>query len=177
MKFDSLIARKYFHFTLMALVTALTVPISQMILRGYVMANISTIEAGWWEGMNRISNLYLLVVTTSFSVYYLPKLSELENKRDIKYEIVKAYKVVIPTLLFLFTLVYLLRFIVIRVLYTPEFLPMEELFIWQLVGDLFKVSSWLLAFVMIAKSMTKAFIITEFYFPLFILELDYGLSV
>ncbi|MCC8142835.1 MAG: hypothetical protein LIO97_02180 [Tannerellaceae bacterium] len=141
------------------------------------MANISTIEAGWWEGMNRISNLYLLVVTTSFSVYYLPKLSELENKRDIKYEIVKAYKVVIPTLLFLFTLVYLLRFIVIRVLYTPEFLPMEELFIWQLVGDLFKVSSWLLAFVMIAKSMTKAFIITEFYFPLFILELDYGLSV
>jgi PST family polysaccharide transporter len=38
---------------------------------------------------------------------------------------------------------------------------MRDLFFWQLIGDFFKITSWLLAFLMIAKSMTKEFIITE----------------
>ena len=63
-----------------------------------------------------------------------------------------------------FGLIYLMRSIVIRVLYTPEFLPMADLFVWQLTGDFFKICSWLLAFLMIAKSMTKTFIATEIIF-------------
>jgi PST family polysaccharide transporter len=50
------------------------------------------------------------------------------------------------------------------VIYTPDFLPMERLFGWQLAGDLFKIASWLLAYIMAAKAMTMAFIITEIVF-------------
>ena len=78
----------------------------------------------------------------------------------------KAYKVIIPILLVSFTLVYLLRTVVIRILFTPEFLPMENLFFWQLTGDFFKICSWLLSFLMVAKSMTKAFVSTEVLFSL-----------
>lgn len=72
------------HYTLMALTTAATVPVSQMLLRGYVISEISPVEAGWWEGMNRISHMYLMVITSSFSVYYLPRLSELKDSVEIK---------------------------------------------------------------------------------------------
>ena len=165
-KLDGVLARKYFRYTLMTLTTAATVPASQMMLRGYVISEISPVEAGWWEGMNRISGMYLMVITSSFSVYYLPRLSELTDRLELRREIFKAYKVIVPMLLAGFTLVYLLRYVVIRILFTPEFLPMENLFAWQMAGDFFKICSWLLAFLMVAKSMTKTFISTEILFSM-----------
>lgn len=172
-KFDKVIARKYFRYTLMTLATAATVPVSQLLLRGYVISNISSVEAGWWEAMNRISNMYLMVITTSFSVYYLPRLSEIKDKIELRNEIFKAYKIIVPVLLLGFIAVYFSRFIVIRVLFTKEFLSMENLFIWQLIGDFFKICSWLLAYLMIAKAMTRIYITTEIIFSLLFVFLGF----
>ena len=38
---------------------------------------------------------------------------------------------------------------------------MSELFIWQLGGDLFKIATWLIYFIFLAKAKTKHFIATE----------------
>lgn len=165
-KFNHSLSKKYFRYSLMALTTAAMVPVSQMLLRGYVISEISPVEAGWWEAMNRISSMYLMVFTTSFSVYYLPHLSELTDRTELRREIFRSYKIIVPMLLVGFTLIYLSRFIIIRVLFTPDFLPMENLFLWQLLGDFFKLSGWLLAFLMVAKSMTKIFMLTEVFFTL-----------
>ena len=43
---------------------------------------------------------------------------------------------------------------------------MDSLFIWQLLGDFFKIASWLLSFLMLAKARTKAFVTTEILFGL-----------
>ena len=43
---------------------------------------------------------------------------------------------------------------------------MECLFSWQLTGDLFKICSWLLSFIMVAKARIKLFITTEIVFTL-----------
>lgn len=165
-EFNHSVSKKYFRYSLMTLTTAAVVPVSQMLLRGYVISEISPVEAGWWEAMNRISNMYLMVVTTSFSVYYLPRLSELTDRMELRREIFRSYKIIVPMLFIGFAIIYLLRFIVVRVLFTPDFLPMENLFLWQLLGDFFKLCSWLLAFLMVAKSMTKMFMLTEVIFSL-----------
>lgn len=167
------VASMYFRYTLMTLVSAMTVPVIQMLLRGYVMAEISPVEAGWWEGMNRISNMYLMVITSSFGVYYLPRLSELKDPADIRHEIFKAYKVIVPMLLAGFVVVYFLRFFIIRLVFTPEFMPMQHLFAWQMAGDFFKICSWLLAYQMLAKAMTRLFMATEIIFGLTYLGLGY----
>jgi len=167
------IAWKYFRFSLMSITTAMTAPVIQMLLRGHVMAEISPVEAGWWEGMNRISNMYLMVITSSFSVYYLPRLSELKDPVEIRHEIFKAYKVIVPMLLAGFVVIYFLRFFIIRLLFTPEFLPMQQLFAWQMAGDFFKICSWLLAYMMVAKAMTRLFVSTEIIFGLTYLGLGY----
>lgn len=163
-RFSKIITKKYFNYTLMAMATASTLPVSQMLLRGYVITQISLVEAGWWEAMNRLSNMYLMIITTSFSVYYFPRVSELTGKRELRHEIGKAYKVIVPILLIGFTLIYLLRMVIIQVLFTPEFYPMEKLFVWQLLGDFFKICSWILSILLVAKSMTKAFVATEIIF-------------
>ena len=163
-RFSAPVARKYMQYTLMTLVSISVVPVSQLILRGYVMTHISELQAGWWEAMNRLSNMYLIVITSSFGIYYLPRLSELQTRTELRREILKAYGVIIPALVAGFISIYLCRMTVIRILFTPEFYPMEQLFAWQLSGDLFKIGSWLLAFLMLAKSRTLAFISTEIIF-------------
>ena len=156
------IVRQYFQFSIMTLVSTACVPVSQLLLRTNVISMLSVEQAGWWEGMNRISHMYLMVITSSFGVYYLPRLSEIKNKYGLKREILKSYAVVIPLLIVGFSIIYIFRHLIIRILFSPEFYPMEKLFIWQLMGDIFKISSWLLSFLMLAKAKTKLFVITEF---------------
>lgn len=172
-KFSTPTAKKYLQYTLMALVSAACVPVVQLLLRGNVISQLSLEQAGWWEGMNRISNMYLMVITSSFSVYYLPRLSEIQDRYGLKREIFKAYAVIVPMLLAGFTAIWFLRFFVIRLLFTPEFMPMERLFGWQMLGDFFKICSWLLAYLMLAKARTALYVSTEIVFSLLYLVLGF----
>lgn len=165
-KYDKETTQKYLKYSLMAFVSLALVPVSQMLMRGYVISEISITEAGWWEGINRISNMYLSVLTTSIGVYYLPKLSEIKDNYELRYEIFRCYKVFIPILLLATFSIYALRNFIIWLLFTPAFYPMENLFIWQLLGDFFKIASWLLAYLMVAKAKTILFITTEILFTL-----------
>ena len=155
------IIKKYFHYSLMAISTAATVPFAQLYLRSYIISNISIKEAGLWEGMNKLSGMYLLIITTSLSVYYLPKLSELKTNFELRNEIFKVYKLILPFLTIGLLIIFFLKKYIILILFTEDFLSMTSLFFYQLFGDFFKIASWILAFNMIAKSMTKTFVLTE----------------
>lgn len=50
---------------------------------------------------------------------------------------------------------------VIRLLYTAEFGPAVEILRWQLLGDILKVLSWPLGFVLVASGAGKTFVLTE----------------
>lgn len=171
-KIDTMIARHYLKYTLMALTTAATVPVSQLLIRTYVISNLSIVEAGYWEGMNKLSSVYLLLITTSLSVYFLPKLSELKTDHELRNEIFRAYKIIMPALFVGIIIIYFLRFNLIEMLFSKSFYPMAKLFLFQLMGDFFKIGSWLLAFNMIAKSMTTTFIISEILYSLLFVVLS-----
>lgn len=165
-KLDKEVVKKYFNYSLMTLTTLALVPVSRMFLRGYVISEISATEAGIWEGMNNISTMYLNVLVSSLSIYYLPRMSELSNPKELHNELFHCYKFVIPILLVLGVAIFLLRDFIIWFLFTPEFESMRNLFSWQLIGDFFKMCSWLLAYIMVAKAKTKAYITTEVVFTL-----------
>lgn len=159
-KFSKDAAIKLSKYSLMALVSALAIPFSQLTVRNFLINN-SLHEAGLWSGMTNISNMYLLVITTSLSVYYLPKLSGLKSDNEIRQEVGAVYKLLIPFLLIASTLIYLLRRIIISILFTDEFLPMEELFGFQMIGDILKMSTWVLGYILVAKAMAFTYVIVE----------------
>lgn len=165
--FSTTAAKKLGGYSLMALASAILMPASQIFIRDYISQHplpgeTGLFEAGLWEAVNKISIMYLLVVTTSLSVYYLPRLTELKTTQALRGEIFQVYKLLIPFLLISTIAIWLCRYIVIQILYTPEFLPMEKFFMYQLPGDIFKMAGWVLGYVMIARSMTKAYIFFEF---------------
>ncbi|WP_339657180.1 O-antigen translocase [Flavobacterium frigidarium] len=162
--FDKGTALKLSHYSLMTITTALCVPISQIVLRNLLIAKLGIDSAGYWQGMMRISDGYLMLVTTSLSTYYLPKLASLINENELRKEIFQGYRIIMPVVFLSCLIIYFLRYFIINLLYTKDFVIMNELFLFQLVGDFFKIAAWLLAFLMMAKSMTKTYILTEVIF-------------
>jgi len=134
-KTDPEIAKKIAAFAAMALVSAICVPLSQMVIRSYLVHEYSAVYAGYWEAMIRLSAAYLMLVTTTLSVYYLPRLSELTNIQEIKKEVYLGYKFIFPLAALGGAAVYLLKDWIIPLLFSAEFLPMRELFLWQMIGD------------------------------------------
>lgn len=164
--FDLDILRKLSHYSLMAIISALTVPMSQILLRNIMVEKVGIDSAGQWQGLMRVSDGYLYLITTALNTYYLPKLSILIKRKEIKDEVLNAYKIIMPAVMVGCITIYFSRFLIIELLYTPKFFKMEELFFYQLVGDFFKIATWILGFIFLAKSMTKAFIIIEITFSL-----------
>jgi PST family polysaccharide transporter len=155
---------KLSKFSLMAITTALTIPLSHLIIRNYIGENLGWDSAGYWQGIWYISSMYLMIVTTSLSVYYLPRLSEIKDNDELKKEIFNGYKIIMPIVIISAFGIYLSREFVVNIAFTDKFIPMLELFRWQLIGDILKIASWLLGMLMLAKAMAKIFIITEILF-------------
>ncbi len=149
------------QYSLMALASAIIVPLSQLLVRGTIAEHISVTDAGIWEGLNRISGMYLTVVVTSFSVYYLPRLAELKTNREIRKEVLSVYQLMVPFLLIVSLGIYVLRDLIISILFTAEFSNMRSLFVFQLTGDILKMSGWVLGYLMVAKAMAKTYILME----------------
>ncbi|MFD1439581.1 O-antigen translocase [Acinetobacter terrae] len=172
-KIDRNIAKKIIAFAAMALISAICVPLSQMVIRGYLIHEYSAAYAGYWEAMIRLSTGYLMLATTTLGVYYLPRLSELTNVQDIKKEIYLGYKLIFPLAVFGGIIIYAIKDWIIQLLFSAAFLPMRELFLWQMMGDSLKIGSWILAYLMLGKAMTKLFIVTEITFTCSSIVLTY----
>lgn len=172
-RLDKQVVLNLSKYTAMALTSAACVPVSHILIRTHLADTLGMDAAGYWEAMWRLSAAYLMLVTTTLSLYYLPKLSELKDPKEIKAEILQGYKIILPVAAACGLVIYLLRDFIIGVLFTSDFIPMRDLFAWQMVGDTLKIGSWILAYLMLGKAMTKLFISTEIIFA----ASFYGLTV
>ena len=148
-------------YSLMALTSLLLTPLVQIGIRNHIIETLSIEQAGYWDGLSKISTAYLGIITSSLSIYYLPKLSFLKERLEIRRELLNGYKIITPFLVIILSSVYLLKDYVIVILYSSEFMKMNSLFGPQLAGDFFKIMSWLIAYLMLAKALTKIFIVSQ----------------
>ena len=114
-----------------------------------------------------------MVVTTPLAIYYLPTLSELKPGAALRRELVRGYCVIMPTVILSSCIIYFSRDFIIEILFSSEFEGIRNLFFWQLVGDVLKIASWLLSYIVLAKAMTKTHICAEIIFGLFFVGLSF----
>ncbi len=121
-------------------------------------------RTSWFLGNNnRISGYYMLFVTTILSVYFLPKLTLAKNNLDTKHIFWSFYKTILPVFVLLLIGIYFLRFYIVSLLFTESFLPVTNLFFWQLIADFLKVAALVLGYQFFAKKLTLAFMLSEFF--------------
>jgi O-antigen/teichoic acid export membrane protein len=151
-------------FTAMGICSLVLTPFVNIRIRNYIIDHLSINDAGLWSGMLKLSNSYLGIITITLSYYYLPKLSRLTNKLEIRREIFQGQKIVLPVLFIMLLVIYLLREQIIALIYSYDFLEMKYLFLPQLIGDFLKISSFFLSYLMLAKAKTTEFIVSSIIF-------------
>lgn len=148
-------------FALMSAVTATTLPLAYMLLRNQLAARHGLRDVGLWQGVGKISDAYLQLVTAGFSVYLLPTLSRLRDKAELAREISRALRFVMPAVSAVSLTVYLLRHVAIRLLFSADFAGMSPLFAWQLGGDVFKAGAYVFGYLIIARGALRLYVIAE----------------
>lgn len=160
-RWNSTIGHHLAKFTLMALITSVTLPVAYIMMRNLLAARYSWDEVGIWQAVSSISDAYLQFITASFTVYLLPTLAKLQHRDEISAEIFKALKFVLPAVALASFTVWLLRDLAIWLLFSDKFIAMRDLFAWQLIGDVLKVGAYVFGYLVIAKAALRFYILTE----------------
>ncbi len=162
--FDFGVLKSYASYSIMALVTAFTVPWMFIVARKLIITKFGIVQAGYWDAMLRISNFYLLFVATALSLYYLPKLATLTTDKAFFKEVKNYYKTLMPLFLLGLIVVYFLRKLIVHYFLTDAFMPTTTLFVYQLAADFFKVASLAFTYQFLAKKMLWQYVFTELFF-------------
>lgn len=148
-------------YSMMALFSAILIPLVALVIRSYIIENIGYKDAGFWEAMTRISKYYLMLVTTLMTLYILPRFTEIHDAKEFRKEVFSLYKTIVPVLVMGLLTIYLLKSYIVVLVFSNEFEPVEDLFFWQLLGDLLKILSMVIAYQFLAKKMFWHYIVTE----------------
>lgn len=160
-------------YVIMAMTSALVMPVSLLIVRNVLVQYAGWHGAGLWQSVWKISEVYLGVITIALGTYYLPKLSQIKDSDGILGEIKSTAKVVVPIIIVAAIMIFLLRDFIISLLFTAEFRDARELFGIQLCGDIVKVVAWLYAFPMLSRCAVKWYLFTECFFGIVFISASY----
>jgi len=158
-KFNKVLSVKLFKYATMSIVSVFVVPIGLLLIRNYVIHSYSASEAGLLQGVWSLSSVYLSVIIMILSIYFMPTLSSIKEREKLRSELLHTLKfILILSFLGLLT-VFICQDIIINILFTAEFLPMQKYFTFHIIGDFFRIASLVLEYVLVAKAMVRWYIV------------------
>ncbi|MCT8963102.1 O-antigen translocase [Pseudomonas veronii] len=152
---------KLFSYTVMLLFSTVCFPIVEIFVRQMLITQVGFHDAGIWQASIRLSAAYLGFFTVFLSFYFMPKASLLNENSKLSSLVFKCL-LFVQAAFFLGALVlYLGRGFFITLLFSLEFSGLKDLIAYQLIGDFFKISSYVFGFIAVAKAATKLYIAAE----------------
>lgn len=165
-EFSSPMLKNLGQFAFMTLISSVSFPLVFLGIRSFLINTIGEVGAGYWESTLRISNYYLMFVLSLLNLYVLPKLASATTQSEFRSIVFTFYKQVLPFFILGLVVVYLLREWIVRLVFSEEFLPAADLFLWQIVGDFFRVLALVMVYQFHAKKMMWHYIITDLFLAL-----------
>jgi PST family polysaccharide transporter len=173
MRYDREMTRRLATFSVMTVSSALLPPLVNIAVRDHLAGRFGWEQVGYWQAVSKVSDAYLLFFTTAINIYYLPKLASTHGRAALVLELRSAYRYLLPAVLVAAATVYVLRDWVTRLLFTADFAAANALYGPQLIGDVVKIASFVLSYLMLAKAMTRLFVVSECVFAASYLVLVY----
>jgi PST family polysaccharide transporter len=163
--FDPVLARRILAFMPMLVVHSAMQPLGLILIRDSVAAQLGLESAGLWQAAWRLSEVYLGVVMASLSLYFLPRLGEVAGTPALRPEILRTLARVVGLTAAVALAIFLLRDLVVRLVFTREFLEVRALMPVQLAGDVLRIGGWTLGFVLVALVRSRWYIALELMMP------------
>ena len=130
-------------------------------------------EVGLYSAGFAIINTYVGLIFTAMGTDYFPRLSEVAHdnklaKLSINQQAEISILIIAPILISF--LVFINWFIII--LYSSQFISINGMIYWAALGMFFKVASWSISFVFLAKGNGKLFFWNELFANIYLLALN-----
>jgi O-antigen/teichoic acid export membrane protein len=136
--------------------TGVMLLIRSMVVREMGWSGAGILDAAWM-----ISMVYVTLILKSLGTYYLPTLSAITisesrvqfMQRFLRFAMLGTLPCVVGMIA--------IKPWIVQLLYSNEFIESLDILRWMLIGDFFKVTSWVLAFSMLAYADMRTYFWTE----------------
>jgi O-antigen/teichoic acid export membrane protein len=154
----SILAKLGFAFMLSGFVMM----VGQLLVRSLIQDELGVVALGYFQAAWAISMTYIGFVLGAMGADYFPRLTAVMSdhaavNRMVNEQTEVALLLSAPVFLAMMALAPW----VIQLLYSSEFQSATEVLHWQILGDILKVASWPLGFIILAVGDGKTFIFSE----------------
>lgn len=144
------------------MVAGLAVTLGQLAVRTLVQNRLGSVDLGLFQAAWVISMTYIGFVLVAMGTDYYPRLTAVISDHTATIRLVNeqteiALLLSTPVLLAMLTLAPW----VLVLLYSNEFSQAAQILRWQILGDILKIISWPLGFVILASGAGKTFMLVE----------------
>ncbi|WP_415581025.1 O-antigen translocase [Flavobacterium longum] len=160
-------------FSAMALLSAVLTPLTLILVRNHIIDTQSLEQAGVWDGVLRLSGFYMIFFHSGLSLYYMPKLSGINDDTGFRHELKLYFKTLVPLFAMMLLLLYFLRGWVVGLAFTDAFSGMNDVLAWQLAGDFLRIMTLAFGFQVLVKTMMREYFFIEIAFNATFLVLSY----
>lgn len=142
--------------------SSILVAVSAYVLRWYIRQQGGVDEVGLFSAGIMITNTYVGMVFTAMGTDYYPRLAAVNKDNERCKEVINqqgeiAMLIIAPIIVSCITF---MPFI-IRLIYSEEFLPVNNFIMFAVSGMVFKAASFVVAYIFLAKAESRLFVINE----------------
>jgi PST family polysaccharide transporter len=145
----------------MLLMNSVSLPLGLLLVRDALIESFGVSRAGMWQATVRLSDMYTMVFIVTLSMYALPTLSAARDDATFRVVLRRLVTICLAVTGAAALLMYVLRDLVVRVVFTQEFSEVRDLWPWQLLGDVFLVASWPMRSALMARGRQMAYVSVE----------------
>jgi O-antigen/teichoic acid export membrane protein len=132
------------------------------IVRLYISNNGGIVDVGYYNAGFTIINTYVGIVFTAMGTDYYPRLSSSANDIEHRNKLINHQAEIALLILGPVIIIFIIFMkLIIGILYSNQFLLINNMLVWAAFGMLFKAVSWAIAFLFLAKASSKLFFWNE----------------
>lgn len=132
------------------------------IIRSYIQNQGGIEEVGLYQAGFIIMNTYVGLVMNAIATDYYPRLAAINNDNDKCKEAVSQQGEIATMILApMLTICLVFMPFMLKLLYSDSFLGANEYISWACLGMMFRLSSWVIAFLFVAKAESKLYMVNE----------------
>lgn len=156
------ILRDIGKFILMALTLVICSKLVNFYVRDLMIKRFDLYQTGLWQAMVKLSDNYTLVFTSLISMVYYPRVAALVKQPEaLRRYVRQVFFMLVPAIALGLLLFYVLQRWFIILLFNASFLPGAYLLDYQVLGDFFKMSAWILSYLMMAQARTGLYVVVQ----------------
>ena len=139
-------------YSMVMLVAVSVLPLAQMLSRNFIGSRVGWEEVGYWQGVLKISDVYMQFIGIILINYSLPKFAKCDGPAAIVVELKRILFPLLGATAAMLVIIYVAKIIVIKIIFNDKFLPMQNYFLPQLIGDFFRTIASTLTYLFLAKN-------------------------